>query len=416
MSAEIKRDIRNPPVRSNKFYFKSIFVQVEDETFRVPRHRLEAESGVFQPLPPGTFQELHAPGLTEECPIVFSGCSKREFELLLNTLYPLSRKDTLAGFVREWDVNLTPSLRIRLGRTFGVQEWIMSGYRDLVGRNDPLNAQEIEALGSQSSARVCRFREQRWRNDQFSPALDSTVIKLERGENQLSVTTVAMAGRSLPKNAKPPRRNPVYFLEDIVLQVENTLYRLPQSRFRTGSRAFHDMLALPQGHTTSVEGLDDNNPIVLHGIASSDFDHLLEVLFPRAEEPPNFNYHEWSRVARLADMWSFEDVMTLAIQEMSPMLEKDSTMIVEQIMLAQQYKVKKWLVDGCARLVNRDLAPTLCERRKIGFELLIFVSELRDRSFKFVRGGLTGTRYSRHVILPSDVEVMLADTLTRMTR
>ena len=63
------------------------------------------------------------------------------------------------------------------------------------------------------------------------------------------------------------------------VQVENCLFKVPRGPFQTESIVFRDMFLLPQGEI--VEGLDDERPIKLDGIAKSDFEQLLKVLLFR---------------------------------------------------------------------------------------------------------------------------------------
>lgn len=47
------------------------------------------------------------------------------------------------------------------------------------------------------------------------------------------------------------------------------------------------MFLLPQADGVTVEGLDDNKPVVLEGIEKSDFEQLLKVLLHRSVLIPN---------------------------------------------------------------------------------------------------------------------------------
>ena len=54
---------------------------------------------------------------------------------------------------------------------------------------------------------------------------------------------------------------------------------VPREPFQTGSTVFRDMFLLPQGET--VEGLNDERPVKLDGIAMDEFEQLLRVLLYR---------------------------------------------------------------------------------------------------------------------------------------
>lgn len=409
------------PIRSDEFYFESVFIQVENEIFRVPRYRLEMESEIFQQWFPRPFEEsVHAHGTNENQPLHFGGDSAAKFELFLSVLYPLVRKDPLARPVSDWEAILTfatewkldqvraevleilgnategpiLSMRIRLGRTFEIRAWIKNGYSNLVQRDAPLDEQEMKNLGFAGTARVCRFRElqckDQWDDISTSRLEWATNMELsERAQEQVNRTEHEKPRAALPINIvdevnakcpkKPVQRNHLYFLEDIILQAENILYRLPRARFQHGSGVFQDLLALPQGQNVP-EGLSDEHPIVLHGVDSNAFNQFLRILFPCSEILPTLDLKAWSSIAYLANMWSFEDVMVLAVREMTPLLKPDD-MIVEQIVLGRQYHVKEWLLQGCWRLASRKTPPSKQERLRIGLEALVVVSELREMAF-----------------------------------
>jgi hypothetical protein len=66
---------------------------------------------------------------------------------------------------------------------------------------------------------------------------------------------------------------------DIIIQVENTLFRVPRRIFDE-SPVFRDMYMLPQG-SEEVDGSSDKRPLVLGGISATDFRHMVFYLFPQ---------------------------------------------------------------------------------------------------------------------------------------
>jgi hypothetical protein len=64
-----------------------------------------------------------------------------------------------------------------------------------------------------------------------------------------------------------------------VNQVEDKLYRVPRHGFTQNSDVFEDMFTLPQS-SDGAEGQSDSNPIVLPSCTQSEFESLLEVLYP----------------------------------------------------------------------------------------------------------------------------------------
>lgn len=62
------------------------------------------------------------------------------------------------------------------------------------------------------------------------------------------------------------------------VKVEDTLFKLPKTYFRTSS-VFATIFTLPPGSEQDVEGTDAK-PFVLHGINLVDFESLLKVMYP----------------------------------------------------------------------------------------------------------------------------------------
>jgi len=77
-----------------------------------------------------------------------------------------------------------------------------------------------------------------------------------------------------------PVRSPSYYLESVVFQVEDTLFKVPTAQFTKASHVFWDMFSVPQPEGFNCEGSDDKNPLKLEGIMKVDFEWFLRVLFP----------------------------------------------------------------------------------------------------------------------------------------
>jgi hypothetical protein len=65
-----------------------------------------------------------------------------------------------------------------------------------------------------------------------------------------------------------------------MVQVEDSLFRVPRHHFQDNSEVFKDMFSLPQGSQTTEEGNSDANPIKLEGISALEFASLLRALYP----------------------------------------------------------------------------------------------------------------------------------------
>ncbi|KAG7449850.1 uncharacterized protein BT62DRAFT_928599 [Guyanagaster necrorhizus] len=93
-----------------------------------------------------------------------------------------------------------------------------------------------------------------------------------------------------------------YYWEDIVVQVEDTLFRFPKHHLMERSEAFRSMLSMPQG-SNEPEGFSDDRPIKLSGISKVEFERLLQVLHPKdAQKQPHLSLNAWLSVIKLSSL------------------------------------------------------------------------------------------------------------------
>ena len=67
----------------------------------------------------------------------------------------------------------------------------------------------------------------------------------------------------------------------MLIQVGNTLFKVPRRKFEDGSETFKDMFALPVKADGDgiAEGTSDEHPLVLEGIETDEFRSLLRAMF-----------------------------------------------------------------------------------------------------------------------------------------
>ncbi|KAF7296051.1 hypothetical protein MKEN_01420200 [Mycena kentingensis (nom. inval.)] len=195
-------------------------------------------------------------------------------------------------------------------------------------------------------------------------------------------------------NPAPPTatRDESYFFETIVFQVaplrllvEETLFKVPRHQFERRSEIFASIFTLPTPADTKVEGSDDACPMLLEGVAATDFRRFLKVLYPLDAIPaiPNLSKDEWISVLKLATLWRFLEIRALALTRLDLALQNDC---VQQILLGRQYDVVSWLRDGYGALARREEPITLEEARAIGWETALKVFTARETTLAAVYG------------------------------
>ncbi|CAE7145560.1 unnamed protein product [Rhizoctonia solani] len=145
----------------------------------------------------------------------------------------------------------------------------------------------------------------------------------------------------------------------------------------------------PQGDEPE-EGSSLEHPIVIEGVAASDFAALLKVLYaslfssnqPTPEAPliiPAF---------RLANLFNFSELRA----HLLPLAEK-SLGDVDKIVFAREFNIKEWLVPAYTRLCQREERLSVEEARKLEVDSVLMISHVREQPRSQSSGGISGTYY-----------------------
>ncbi|KAG8703135.1 hypothetical protein FRC08_003057 [Ceratobasidium sp. 394] len=180
----------------------------------------------------------------------------------------------------------------------------------------------------------------------------------------------------VPQTPATAKRHSEFYFDDslVVLMVEDTLFRVHKYQLMK-SEVFSDMFKMIKPSEGPEEGSCPENPIVLSGVAASDFECLLRMLYAtyfsaRRPEPdaslivPAF---------RLANKWNFEDLRAYIL----PLAEKELGDI-DKIVFAREFGIKEWLAPAHLKLCQRERPLTTEEAVKLGVHSLLLISRLRD--------------------------------------
>jgi len=175
-----------------------------------------------------------------------------------------------------------------------------------------------------------------------------------------------------------PMYHPEFYFEDgnLVILVENTLFRVFRSTFTRHSPVFKELFSLPEPGGFPSEGSEDENPLYLSGILSVDFARLLWILYP-----PTYGEHrahtadEWTSILHLATRWEFTDIRALAIRE----LQSLSLNPIDKIALSREFDIQgRWTVDAYTALCERPDALTVPEASRLGLETATRIAQMRE--------------------------------------
>ncbi|KAG8764181.1 hypothetical protein FRC12_008239 [Ceratobasidium sp. 428] len=170
-----------------------------------------------------------------------------------------------------------------------------------------------------------------------------------------------------------------FYFDDslVVIQVEDSLFKVHKRQLMK-SETFSDMFSTPSGDIE--EGTSPEKPIVLEGMAASDFGCLLKVLYASyfSTDRPKIEESLIVPAFRLANNWNFEDLRTHLLPLAEQTLEND----IDKIVLARECDIKQWLVPAHIRLCYRTEPFTTDEVVKLGVHSLLLITRVRDEIFR----------------------------------
>jgi len=184
--------------------------------------------------------------------------------------------------------------------------------------------------------------------------------------------------RKKARSPTAPKHHPEYHFEtgDIIFLVEKYLFCVHRHFFMRESVVFHDMLLIPSGSETTVEGLSDENPIVLQGVKKVHFEWMLWMFYNESYTDHTASAEKWEAIISLADKWQFErmgDVALkayLALPDVPPM---------DKIVLCRRYDTpREYLLDPYLQICTRTKSLTVEEAQAVGLETFALIAQTRE--------------------------------------
>jgi len=178
-----------------------------------------------------------------------------------------------------------------------------------------------------------------------------------------------------------PQQHSEYYLEggNLIIQVENTLFRVWSTTFRKHSKCFDELLRPPMvvKQRSVPDGTDDEHPLHLQGLKPYEFVCFLWILYP-----PVFGQYKadtalhWITILELSHRWDFEDIHKLAIKQLAGYKIE----AVQKIALQQKYRIEKqWAYESYINLCSRGSPLTSDEAEKLGTQTTALVNQVREK-------------------------------------
>ena len=206
--------------------------------------------------------------------------------------------------IRELSGNLSSLKQVEFAVKYSIQPWLIEGYTAFVARAQGISEEDEEQLGPSRTANLWRVRHRQLDRTQLSHNITSDIQTTFQSE-----FTDILAFDNSPISYLQPdlctvtdpdaiRRDKAYYFIDtiflvksfkslpmylvlILLQVEDTLFKLPRCLFEESSEVFRDMFLLPSPEDVSCDGSSDEQPLFLEGVRKAHFRQLLKAMkFP----------------------------------------------------------------------------------------------------------------------------------------
>lgn len=176
-----------------------------------------------------------------------------------------------------------------------------------------------------------------------------------------------------------------------LIQVGEYTFRVHSYFFTRESQLFKDRLTISEaGMSLEGSGSSMSNAIILDDfdITPEEFESFLKVFYN-----PRYYYYElpypeqeWSSILRLSNLWGFDNVKELAIQQ----LETLDLPLVDRIVLYQDHNVDWDLrVPLYVALASRENTLDHEESQRLGFRTAIGIFHARERLRSLATGGMS---------------------------
>ncbi|KAF8959923.1 hypothetical protein BDZ97DRAFT_1364998 [Flammula alnicola] len=191
------------------------------------------------------------------------------------------------------------------------------------------------------------------------------------------------------------RRHTIYYDDTVVFKVESTLFRVPKKGFSVPGNSLP--VTIPQDNESMIPGLTDSDPLELAEVSEISFEGFLSVMYP--VDGVVARYDNLVGALDLATLWRFKEIREKAISQLSRILEGRN--VIEKIMLAKKYRVKRWLRDGYIKLAKQDdltIEGLRCPGLELDWETIsrIFALQQKERSILLFKQNSKQWRWPRH--------------------
>ncbi|CUA72022.1 hypothetical protein RSOLAG22IIIB_04883 [Rhizoctonia solani] len=406
------------------FFFNNdslVAIQVEDTMFNVHKYQLaksEVFSDIFNTPKPSNQPEQ---GSSPDHPIIINDMAASDFAALLTFLYAGNQSVPDASLIipafrtankfkfselRAYllplaEKNLNDVDKIVFAREFSIKPWLVPAYTRLCQREHRLTTEEARKLQVDSVLMISRIREQAQHRARArkSPAVVGSVYcqncagwqyfafgdhYCQHCHTHARTHYLRYNGSDGPNEifsssaSKTIKQHPKFFFDNVLvaIQIEDTMFNVHKYQLAK-SEVFSDMFKMPKPKDGQLEeGSSPEHPIIVEGIAASDFAALLTVLYAGqfSSNQPTPDAALIIPAFRLANMFDFSELRAYLL----PLAEKNLD-DVDKIVFAREFDIKEWLAPAHIRLCQRDDHLNIEEARKLHVDSVLMISRMREQ-------------------------------------
>jgi hypothetical protein len=167
----------------------------------------------------------------------------------------------------------------------------------------------------------------------------------------------------------------------VIVQVEDSLFRVHRSKLASASAIFDDLFSLPQD-PSSVEGNSDRHPIQMDHSQLAEFEQLLCAIYvPKVEVTPQALLTRMAAASR----W---DALAMSTRTLEQLAASDNP--AAQLVTARQYDLDAWLWPALFAICARPTALTAEERDTLEPADLRLIDRIRKEIHPKVKLGFVG--------------------------
>ncbi|CAE6421775.1 unnamed protein product [Rhizoctonia solani] len=211
---------------------------------------------------------------------------------------------------------------------------------------------------------------------------DHRVLRFNQGaletKSNSSPNEIEMSSSSV----RTIKQHPMFFFDNILvaIQIEDTLFNVHKYQLAK-SEVFSDMFKMPKPKGDQPEeGSSPENPIIIEGVAASEFATLLTVLYAGqfSSNQPTLDASLIISAFRLANMFDFSELRACLLP-----LAEEKLGDVDKIVFAREFDIREWLAPAHIRLCQREEHLSIEEARKLKVDSVLMIARLREHRTQY---------------------------------